>query len=145
MAIADLSGVLKIFGGSSPSEEDQQNLFGEVLLMVLGRASSADANMNPVEIKTIQEIMQRLTGQELTEADIRRAARPELYADANLRKYLRSVQKQLKAEDRITIAQTLGEVIKSDCDISVLEVDFFNRVSDSLQITPAELVGLSAE
>jgi hypothetical protein len=108
MAIADLSGVLKIFGGSSPSEEDQQNLFGEVLLMVLGRASSADANMNPVEIKTIQKIMQRLTGQELTEADIRRAARPELYADANLRKYLRSVRNQLRAEDRITIARTLS-------------------------------------
>ena len=81
----------------------------------------------------------------MTEADIRRAARPELYAEANLRKYLRSVQSQLGTEDRITIAQTLGEVIKSDCDISVLEIDFFNRVADSLQITPAELVGLSAE
>ncbi len=145
MAIADLSGVLKIFGGSSPSEEEQQSLFGEVLLMVLGRASSSDSNMDPVEIATIQEIMERLTGQELTEADIRRAARPELYAEANLRKYLRSVQKLLKSEDRITIAQTLGEVIKSDCDISVLEIDFFNRVSDSLQITPAELVGLVAK
>ena len=144
MAIADLSGVLKIFGGSSPSEEEQRDLFGEVLLMVLGRASSSDANMDPVEIATIQEIMERLTGQELTEADIRRAARPELYAEANLRKYLRSVHKQLKVEDRITIAQTLGDVIKSDCDISVLEVDFFNRVAESLQITPAELVGLSA-
>ena len=54
------------------------------------------------------------------------------------------MQKQLKTEDRITIAQTLGEVIKSDCDISVLEIDFFNRVADSLQITPAELVGLEA-
>lgn len=144
MAIADLTSVLKIFGGSSPSEEDQQNLFAEVLLMVLGRASSSDANMHPVEIKTIQEIMERQTGQELTEADIRRAARPELYADANLRKYLRSVQKQLRREDRITIAQSLAEIIKSDCDISVLEVDFFNRVAGSLDITPAELVGLSA-
>lgn len=143
MAIADLSSILKIFGGSSPSDEEQKGLFGEVLLMILGRASSSDANMHPVEIATIQQIMERETGQELTEADIRRAARPELYADANLRKYLRTVQKQLKSEDRAAIARTLSEVIKSDCDISVLEIDFFNRVAEALQITPAELVGLS--
>ncbi len=57
---------------------------------------------------------------------------------------MRSVQKELKREDRITIAQSLAEVIKSDCDISVLEIDFFNRVAGSLDISPAELVGLSA-
>lgn len=144
MAIADLSSVLKIFGGSSPSEEEQKDLFAEVLLMVLGRASSSDANMHPVEIRTIQRIMERETGQEFTEADIRRAARSELYAEANLRKYLRSVRKQLKVEDRATIGRSLAEVIKSDCDISVLEIDFFNRVTEALQISSAELVGLSA-
>lgn len=144
MPIADLSSVLKSFGGSSLSEDEQQGLFVEVLLMVLGRASSSDANMAPVEIETIQRIMERETSHAVTEGDIRKAARPELYAEANLRKYLRSVQKQLKVEDRITIAQTLAEVIKSDCDISVLEVDFFNRTAEALQITPAELVGISA-
>lgn len=144
MPIADLNSVLKIFGGSSPSVDEQQSLFAEVLLMVLGRASSSDANMHPVEIETIQGIMRRVTDQELTAADIRKAARPELYAEANLQKYLRSVQKQLKTDDRIAIAQSLAEVIKSDCDISVLEVDFFNQTSDALKITPAELVGISA-
>ena len=144
MAIADLSSIIKIFGGSSPSEEEQESLFGEVLLMVLARASSSDANMAPVEIEHIQQVMERETGQELSAADVRKAARPELYADANLRKYLRTVQKQLRGQDRITIAQTLAEIIKSDCDISVLEIDFFNRVAGALELSPAELVGLSA-
>ncbi len=144
MAIADLSSVLRIFGESSPSEENQKELYSEVLLMTLARASSSDANIHPVEIETIQQIMQRETSQELTEADIRKAARPELYESVNLRRYLRSVQRQLKPEDRITIVQALADVMKSDTQISVLEIDFFNRVADALRITPAELAGLVA-
>jgi len=143
MAIADLSSVLKIFGGSASDGEMQQELFGEMLLMTLARASNSDANIHPVEIDTIRGIMQRETGQDLTEADIRKATRPELYESANLRKYLRSVQKQLSVPQRTTIAQALADVIKSDTDISVLEIDFFNRVADALQLTPAELVGLA--
>lgn len=144
MGIAELSTVLKIFGESSPSEENQKNLYAEVLLMTLARASSSDANIHPVEIETIQRIIQRETGQELTAAEVRKAARPELYESLNLRKYLRGVQRQLKAEDRITIVQALADVIKSDTEISVLEIDFFNRVADALRVTPAALIGLTA-
>ncbi len=85
MAIGDFSSVLRIFGESSPSEEKQKELYREVLLITLARASRSDANIHPVEIETIQQIMQRETGQELTEADIRKAARPERYQSMNLR------------------------------------------------------------
>ncbi len=144
MAIADLSSVLKVFGESSPSEEKQKELYREVLLMTLARASRSDANIHPAEIETIQQIMQRETDQELTAADIRKAARPELYESVNLRKYLRSVQRQLKAEDRSKIVQAVADVIKSDTQINVLEIDFFNRVADALRITRAELPDLTA-
>ena len=142
MAIADLSRVLKIFSKSSSSEEKQKELYREVLLMTLAQASSSDANIDPVEIETIQQIMQRETGQGLTEADIRKASRPDMCESANLRKYLRSVRRQLKVEDRIKIVQSLADVIKSDTQISVLEIDFFNRVVDALRITLAEQLGL---
>ena len=144
MAIAAVSNVLKIFGVSSPSEEKQKELYREVLLMTLARASRSDANIHPVEIETIQQIMQQETGQELTEADIRKAARPHLNESAKLRKYLRSVQRQLKLENKTTILQALADVIKSDTEINVLEIDFFNRVVDALRITPAEQLGLTA-
>lgn len=143
MSIADLSSVLKVFGASPPSDEDQNNLFKEVLLMTLARASSSDTNMHPVEIVSIQGIMQRETGQEITEADIRKASRPDLYETANLRKYLRSVQGQLNSSNKSTILQALADVIKSDTQISGLEIDYFNRVADALNVTPAELAGLS--
>ncbi len=144
MAIAAVSNFLKIFGASSPSEEKQKELYREVLLMTLARASNSDANIHPVEIETIQQIMQRETGQELTEADIRKATRPDLYESVKLRKYLRSVQRQLKAEDKITIMQALADVIRSDTQINVLEIDFFNRVAVALRITLPELPELTA-
>ncbi len=75
MAIADLSSVLNILGESSPSEEKHKPLYREVLLMTLARATKSDGNIHPLEIETIQQIMQRESGQELTEADIRKAAR----------------------------------------------------------------------
>ncbi len=139
MAIADFSSVRKIFSGSLPSEENQKELYREVLLIILARASSSDANIHPVEIGTIQQIMQRETGRELTEADIRKASRPDLYESSNLRTYLRSVRGQLKVEDRVKIVQSLADVIKSDTPISVLEINFFNRVADALLITLPEL------
>lgn len=144
MAIADLSSVLKIFGETSLSAEEQKKLYGEVLMMVLARAASSDANVHPVEIQTIQKIVQRETGEDVQESDIRLAARPELYESVPMRKYLRSVQRKLNADDRLNVVQSLAEVIKSDTEISVLEIDFFNRVSDALRITPAELAGLQA-
>ncbi len=142
--VATLSSVLEIFGESSPSEEKQKELYREVLLMTLARTSSSDANIHSVEIETIQQIMQRETDQDLTEADIRKAARPELYGSVYLLNYLRSVQRQLKAEDRSKIMQSVADVIKSDTQINVLEIDFFNRVVDALRITPAAQLGLTA-
>jgi len=143
MGIGNLISVLNVFGKSSPSEEKQKKLYGQVLLMTLARASSSDANIHPVEIETIQQIMRRETGQKLTAADIRKAARSELYQSAYLRKYLRSVQGQLKAEDRSKIVQAVADVIKSDTQINVLEIDFFYQVANALRITLVEPIGLT--
>ena len=143
MAIADLKNVLKLFGESSDDGQDK-DLLAEVMLMTLARASSADANIDPVEVSTILRIMERETGEGLTEADVRKAARRELYEDANLRKYLRSVRGKLSSPERARIALALAEVIKSDTSINVLEIDFFNRVADALSLSPVELVGLNA-
>lgn len=144
MSIADLTQVLNIFKESELSVDDRQELFQEVLLMTLARASSSDANIDPVEIKTIQRIVNRETGEDLSDADVRLAARKELYETATLRKYLGSVRRKLDTNEKIKIVSALAEVIKSDTSISVLEVDFFNRVADALRVTPAELAGLSA-
>ena len=52
-----------------------------------------------------------------------------------LRKYLRSVRRQLKLEDRSKIVHAVADVIKSDTRINVLEIDFFYQVANALRIT----------
>ncbi|MCH8073391.1 MAG: TerB family tellurite resistance protein [Proteobacteria bacterium] len=144
MSIADLSNVLSIFGGSEPDPEKQKELFKEVLLMTLARASSSDSNIQQIEVESIQGILKQETGEEFSVADVRKAARSDLYETVPLRKYLSSASRKLKSADRVTIIQTLAEVIRSDTEVSVLEIDFFNSVAEALKATPAELIGLAA-
>lgn len=143
MAFGNFGNVLKIFSGSSASEEIQPELYKEVLLTTLARASKADANIHLSEIEMIQQIMQRETGQEFTEADIRKASWSELNESANPHKYLRSVRDRLNDEKKTAILRALVDVIKSDTEINVLEIDFFNRVAGTLRVTPTEQFGLT--
>ena len=144
MAIADLKNVLKIFGGSELSEGEQDELRKEVMLMTLARAADADINIQTVEVDRIRQILKDCTGEDFSSADIRVAARAELYAEANLRKYLSSVRKKLRDQDRADVVQALADVFRSDSDVSVLEIDFFNRTVEAMQATPAEIAGLVA-
>ena len=144
MAIADLSHVLKIFGGSDVGAENETHLFEETLLMTLARAADADINIQHVEVERIQQILKEHTGKEFSSADIRVAARAELYAEATLVRYLRKVEKGLSEAHCSEIVQALTEVFKSDSSVSALEVDFFNNVVNALNVTPAQIAGLVA-
>lgn len=144
MAIADLKNVLSIFGGAEVSEDQQNELFKEVLLMTLARAADADINIQNVEVERIQKILKGKTGEEFSASDIRVAARAELYADATLRKYLGSVRKKLSGEQRAQVVNALADVFRSDATVSPLEVDFFDRVAIALQASPSEIAGFVA-
>jgi len=142
MAISDLKNVLQIFAGSDVNEDQQNELFKEVLLMTLARAADADINIQTVEVERIQEILKEHTGEEFSSADIRVAARAELYAESTLRKYLGSVRKKLTDAHRTETIQALADVFRSDMNVSVLEVEFFDRVATALQVTPSQIAGL---
>ena len=144
MAIADLKKVLSIFGGSDVNEAEQAELHKEVLLMTLSRAADADIHIHPVEVDRIREILKEHTGEEFSAADIRVAARAELYAEASLRKYLSSVRDKLADKDRVDTVHALADVFRIDEMVSPLEVDFFNGVCEALKATPAEIAGLNA-
>jgi uncharacterized tellurite resistance protein B-like protein len=142
MAIADLKNVLNIFGGSDVTEDQHNDLFKEVLLMTLARAADADINIQNVEVDRIREIIKEKTGEDVSSADVRVAARAELYAEANLRKYLGKVAHKMKPEHSGQVIQALADVFRSDSDVSVLEVDFFNRTATAMGVTPAQIAGL---
>ena len=144
MAIADLKNVLKIFGGSDLGEEQEKDLFEETLLMTLARAANADVAIQNVEVESIQGILKKHTGRDFSQADIRIAAREELYAEATLVKYLRRAEKGLTENHCSEIVQALVELFRSDQNVSGLEIDFFNNVVNALNVTPAQIAGLSA-
>jgi len=144
MAIADLKNVLNIFRGSEVSPDQENDLFKEVLLMTLARAADADINIQSVEVEKIQEILKRHTGMEFSTADVRVAAREDLYAEATLVKYLNSVRKKMSDAHRTETVQALAEVFRSDEHVGVLEIDFFNTVVKALGVTPAQIAGLTA-
>ena len=144
MAIADLKNVLKIFGGSEISAEEESGLFKEVLLMTLARAADADINIQAAEVDRIREILKKHTGEDFSSADIRVAARADLYAEATLVKYLKSVSKKMSTAHRVATVQALADVFHSDQTVSILEVDFFDNVVTSLNVTPSQLAGLVA-
>ena len=144
MAIADLTNVLKIFGGSEVGEEKEKDLFEETLLMTLARAANADVAIQNVEVESIQGILKKHTGRDFSQADIRIAAREELYAEATLVKYLRRAEKGLSEAHCTEIVQALVDLFRSDQNVSALEVDFFNNVVTALNVTPAQIAGLTA-
>ena len=144
MAIADLKNVLKIFSGSDVSPDQESELFKEVLLMTLARAADADINIQAVEVDRIREILKAHTGEDFTVADIRVAARAELYAEATLVKYLGSVYKKLSDAHCAATIQALADVFRSDQSVSVLEVDFFDNVAGALHVKPSQVAGLIA-
>lgn len=112
--------------------------------MTLARAADADINIQSVEVERIQAILKSHTGEEFSSADIRVAARAELYAESTLRKYLSSVRGKLSDAHRAQTIQALADVFRSDSNVSVLEVDFFDRVATALQVTPSQIAGLVA-
>jgi uncharacterized tellurite resistance protein B-like protein len=134
---------LKIFGGSEVTEDQQNDLFKEVLLMTLARAADADINIQTVEVDRIREIIKEHTGEDVSAKDIRVAARSELYAEANLRKYLGKVAHKMKPEHRGEAIKALADVFRSDQDVSVLEIDFFDRTALAMGATPSQIAGLN--
>ena len=142
MAIADLKNVLKLFGGSDVSADKENELFEEVLLMTLARAADADVSIQHVEVERIQQILKAHTGKDFSAADVRVAARQELYAEATLIKYLTSARRKLSPAHRAETVQALADVFRSDETVSALEVDFFNNVVKVLDVTPAQIAGL---
>jgi len=142
MGIADLSKMARVFGRKELGKEEKQDLYKEVVLMTLARATSADTNVHPVEVETVQSTFKSLTGEDVSAADIRLASGSALYETAPLGRYLSRAAGKLNAEERVSIVRALAEVIRSDVRISPFERDFFNNVAVALKLTPSELVGL---
>lgn len=145
MSVVNFGNILRFFSGSEPNPAEQQELFKEVAMMVLSRATSADTNIKQVEVQQVQAVLLDATGEDFSTGDIRSAANSELYEKQPLEKYLSGVAGKLNNADRIKVISLLGKVVHSDDRVSYMEVDYFNKVCGALNATPAEVLGLVAD
>ncbi len=145
MGFSELGNILKVFRGGERTAEEKQALFRELLLMTLARASSADTNINPCEVATVQGVLEEILGESVSVRDVRVAAASALYESAPLEAYVARVSSQLEPAQRASVAKALARVITSDCRVSPNEVAFFDGVVRALNVSPAELMGLFPE
>ena len=143
MSLLDFGTIMKYFSDET-TDEDRRELFKEVALMVLARATSSDTNIRCVEVTSVQQVLKEITGDDFSESDIRIAAKSEAFERQPLEKYLSKVGPKLSRGDRIIIVRSLARVIQSDERISTFEIDYVDNVVNALGATPSEIIGLTA-
>lgn len=142
MTIEKLTNVFKIISGSELSSQEYNDLKKEAMLMTLARATRQDSQIDPLEITTVRRKIKELTGETISDADIRVAAHAELYETVPFKTCLSRIAAKLKPKDRASILHGLAEVLKSDSRVDDSEAAFFDEIAGALQVTPSQVAGL---
>ncbi|MSR11068.1 MAG: hypothetical protein EXR84_04615 [Gammaproteobacteria bacterium] len=142
MSLVKFASITKLIRDNSGKVKHKQELFQEVLLMVLARATRADSNVEKVEIARVREVLKQKLDMDFSDAEIRTAASSEIFETQSLERYLASATRKLDERERTIILIALASVIRSDEEIRVFELDFFDRVALALRATPSEIAGL---
>ncbi|NQX90207.1 MAG: TerB family tellurite resistance protein [Halioglobus sp.] len=142
MALVDLKHVKRIFGGNRDTNNPGMEVYRELLLMVLSRATDVDAYTHPAEVEVVQRVLKDVLGEDIDGSDVRVAARSRLYETAPLEKYISRVGSRLSKTDRRAIVFALIEVLKADGRVASSEASYFNRVAAALKLDFADVAGL---
>lgn len=143
MALTDLLNIRQLFGGES--SEPGPEVYRELLVMVLARATDADAYTDAAEVETVQRVLQEYLGEDISSADVRVASKSAIYESAPLEKYVSRIGPRLPKEQRIKLINALVEVMHADAKVASAEADYFNMICEALQVSFADVAGLSSE
>lgn len=146
MSIFSFSFLKEAFGGNKQlTAEEQQEMFEELLFLVLSRASRSDLDISEIEVSKIAELLKNTAGIEATDQEIRTAGMSELYEVASFEKYVNRAAKKISRDQCHCIVQALFEVISADERVNAAEADFFDNVIDAMEMRPIELMGVNIE
>lgn len=145
MSLVNFSSITKLLRDNGDTAKHKAELFQEVMLMVLARATRVDSNVEKVEIAKVQEVLKEQLGQDFSEAEIRTAASSEVFETQSIERYLASATRKLDERERVIILSSLAGVIRSDDEIRFFELDFFDKVALALRATPSEIAGLVSD
>ncbi|MCH2190996.1 MAG: TerB family tellurite resistance protein [Gammaproteobacteria bacterium] len=144
MSIRNLSHIKKLFEHVDNPDEKRE-LYKEMLLMTLSRATRADLVTDDTEVAIVQKVVLEATGEEVSVKCVRTAASSELYETAPIDKYLSRVGQKIDLSQRQSIVKALVAVFEADGQVTESETDFFNMVVGALKLSPAEAAGLVVE
>ena len=143
MSLVRFENILKaIRPDAEPTPEEKQDLFRELLLMTLARATSADYNIERVEVEAVQRIVKEVTGVDVSANDIDAAANSHMFEKEPLETYLSGVGRKIDARQRAILLKSLADVIRSDGKTNRSEEKYFDRVAKALDATPSEIAGI---
>lgn len=143
MALVDLLRVRQLFTGdrSDPGPE----AYRELLVMVLARATDVDAYTHHAEVEVVQKVLCDYLGEDISSADIRIAAKSKLYENAPLEKYVSTIGPRLSTEQRLGLVRALIEVLRADERVASAEAGYFNMICEALQLSFADVAGLTSD
>ena len=84
MSLVNFAKITKLLRENKRREKHKQELFQEVMLMVLARVTRVDSNIENVEIEKVQEVLKAELGQDISGAEIRTAASSEIFESQSL-------------------------------------------------------------
>ncbi len=145
-ALVVLFGAFLFFKAKNSSQtagsEGHVQLRNEILLNTLARLTYADSNTKAIEVEAVRKIYKRETGENVTAAEIRVAARGDLHEALAFDKYLSKGGAKLSSEDKCFIMKAMAEIVKSDGSVSPGEVDFFDGVGKAFKMSASEVAEL---
>lgn len=145
-ALIVLFGAFQFFKAKNASPEadgeGKIQLRNEILLNTLARLTYADSNIKAVEVEAVRKIYKRETGQDVTAAEIRVAARGDLHEAQAFDRYLSKGGAKLSREDKCFVMKAMAEIVKSDGFVSPGEVDFFDAVGKAFKMSASEVAEL---
>ena len=140
MALVDFSGIKELIKVKSNKGRDE--LFKEVLLLILARVTRVDSNVESIEVEHVRSAIKELTGDDISKGDVLTASSSEIYETQTLERALGKASRKLDQEDTATILNCLSDLIRADGSVRYQELEFFDRVATALKASPSEIAGL---
>jgi len=126
------------------NEKSKEQIKREVFLLTLSRTTSADTNIRHVELEKVQELLKKYLGQEYSESQVRVAAMSRRFEKEPLHRFVARASKALTEEDRLQLAFGMMDIMKSDGRVGNLERKHYDRMIESLKLTPSSLMEKAA-
>lgn len=144
MGLIDLNHIKRLFSAKRDDPPGPE-VYRELLLLVLARATDADAYTHPAEVEVVQRVLEAHLGEPIEPSDVRIAARSAIFETTPLERFIARVGPRLPRSERRKIINALMAVLRADDRVANSEAHYFNMVAAAMELSFAEVAGLTSD